>query len=260
MIAVPDHIGSPDPFVTLTAAGDIATTARLRTYVLNVGFWNPALLARAVATTDLLSNGRLELGLGAGHMRSEHEDARLPWRGHQTRVAHLESTLVEVRRRLADPDHRPQPRQDRVPIAVGAMTSSGLGVAARHADIVAFAGLLQRSGAPAGTFTLASSDFTAARVDEVRQLAGGRSYRTDALLQVIAIGEDPATSAARLAAEFGRVSAEDLLDTPFVLLARDGAHAAELLAERHERFGFDGFTTHQASLDALGDVISAYRG
>lgn len=259
VIAAPDHLGTPDPFATLTAAAGIATQARLRTYVLNVGFWNPALLARVAATTDLLSNGRLELGLGAGHMRSEHEDARLPWPAHRVRIEQLEATLLEVRRRLADPDSRPRVAQDHVPTAVGAMTSPGLRVAATHADIVAFSGLLQRPGAPAGTFTVASSAFTAARVDEVRELADGRSYRSDALLQVIVIGEDPSTSAARLAAEFGGMSAEELLDTPFVLLARDRTHAAEILTERHERFGFDCFTTHQPSLDALGDLISAYR-
>jgi probable F420-dependent oxidoreductase len=259
VIAAPDHLGGPDPFATLTAAAGISTRARLRTYVLNVGFWNPALLARVVATADLLSNGRLELGLGAGHMRREHEDARLPWPHHHARVEQLEATLVEVRSRLADPDCGPRPAQEHVPIAVGAMTSPGLHVAARHADIVAFSGLLQRPAAPAGTFTLASAAFTVARVDEVRELAGGRRYRSDALLQVIAIGEDPDTSAARLASEFGGVSAEELLDTPFVLLARDRAHAAEILAERHERFGFDCFITHQPSLDALGEVISAHR-
>lgn len=108
VIAAPDHLGTPDPFATLAAAAQITTRMRLRTYVLNVGFWNPALLARAVATTDLLSDGRVELGLGAGHMRAEHVDARLPWPSHRARVEQLEATVVEVRRRLGDPQHRPR--------------------------------------------------------------------------------------------------------------------------------------------------------
>ena len=53
---------APDPFTTLTAAAGISARVRLRTYVLNVGFCNPALLARVAATTDLLSQGRLEVG------------------------------------------------------------------------------------------------------------------------------------------------------------------------------------------------------
>jgi probable F420-dependent oxidoreductase len=260
VIAAPDHLGAPEPFVTLTAAALISTQMRLRTYVLNVGFWSPALLARAVATTDLLSEGRVELGLGAGHMRSEHEDAGLPWPHHRARVEQLEATLLEVRRRLSNPEHQPRPSQAQIPIAVGAMTSPGLRIAAQHADIVAFSGLLQAPGAPAGTLTFASSADTERRVAEVRKLAAGRVYRSDALLQAVVIGEAPATAAARLAPEYRTITAGQLLDTPFVVLARDASHAAELIAERQERFGFDSFMTHEFNLDALGHVISAYQG
>ena len=68
--------------------------------MLNVGFWNPALLAREVATLDLLSGGRAELGLGAGHMKSEHDDAGLPWLPFRRRIQALDDTAAEVRRRL----------------------------------------------------------------------------------------------------------------------------------------------------------------
>lgn len=260
IITAPDHLGAADPFATLAAVAQLTSRPRLRTYVLNVGFWNPALLARAAATTDLLSAGRLELGLGAGHMRSEHEEAGLPWTAHAGRIERLQATVTEVTRRLGDPAHRPRPAQSRVPIVVGAMTSPGLAVAAAHADIVAFAGLLQIPGRRAGTFAIASMAETEARVAEVRRLAGGRAYRSDVLLQAIVIGQQPAAAAEDLAATIPTVTAEALLDTPFVLLARDRSHAAELLAERRERLGVDCFTAHQPYLDALGEVIAAHRG
>jgi probable F420-dependent oxidoreductase len=259
VIAAPDHLGAPDPFAVLSAAAGVSERLRLRTYVLNQGFWNPALLARAAATVDALSGGRLELGLGAGHMRHEHEDAGLPWSPHGARVRKLESTLVEVRRRLAQPEHQPRPAQHPIPIAVGAMTGPGLRIAAEHADIVAFAGLLQVRAAPAGTFTIATAAQTDAAVAEVRRHAGGRRYRSDALLQAVVIGEPPAQAARRLAESFQTLSAELLLDTPFVLLAHDRAHAAEILAQRRERFGFDGFSAHQPALEALGELIAAAR-
>lgn len=260
VIAAPDHLGVPEPFSVLTAAAGLTTRPRLRTYVLNAGFWNAALLARAAATVDVLSEGRLELGLGAGHMQSEFEEAKLPWTPHRERVGHLERALLEIRRRLGTPDVQPRPAQEHVPIAVGAMTSAGLSLAARHADIVAFAGLLQAPGAPAGTFAIASAEQTALRVEEVRRIAAGRAYRSDALLQVIVLGEDPADAAIRLAREFSAVSAEELLDTPFVLLARNAKHAAEIITERQRRFGFDSFITHEPNLEALGQVIAAHRG
>ncbi|MGH3430187.1 MAG: LLM class flavin-dependent oxidoreductase, partial [Mycobacteriales bacterium] len=111
VFAAPDHLGALAPFAALTAAGMISERLRLRTYVLNTGFWNPALLAREVATLDVLSQGRAELGLGAGHMKSEHDDARLPWLPLGRRVQALEEMVLEVRRRLADDAHQPRPVQ-----------------------------------------------------------------------------------------------------------------------------------------------------
>jgi probable F420-dependent oxidoreductase len=256
VLALPDHLGVPAPFSTLAAAGAISPRLRLRTYVLNVGFWNPALLAREVATLDVLSGGRAAIGLGAGHMRSEHDDAGLPWRPPSERIALLEETLLELRRRLAADDHRPRPVQQPVPVMVGAMSERGLRVAARHADVVCFAGLRQVAGAPPGTFTVASADETAMRVEQVGCEAGARPYRSDVLLQRIVLGREPRAAAEEMAASAPSLSAEQLLDSPFVLLARDAAQAADVLLERHEVYGFDSFTTHQPFLEALGEVIA----
>lgn len=78
VILVPDHLGMPAPFPSLVAAAEVTERPRLGTFVLNAGFWNPTLLAREVATTDTLTGGRLELGLGTGYIRAEHDTAGLP--------------------------------------------------------------------------------------------------------------------------------------------------------------------------------------
>jgi len=83
---------------------------------------------------------------------------------------------------------------------VGAMSGPGLSVAARHAEVVGFAGLRQITGAPGGTFTLSSAAETAQRVDQVRAGADGRPYRSDVLLQRVVIGRDPEAAAAEIAA------------------------------------------------------------
>jgi hypothetical protein len=62
VVLVPDHLGAPAPFPALVAAAEATERPRLGTFVLNAGLWNPALLAREVATTDQLTGGRLELG------------------------------------------------------------------------------------------------------------------------------------------------------------------------------------------------------
>lgn len=258
VFAAPDHLGGLSPFLALIVAGSISGRLRLRTYVLNTGFWNAALLARDVATLDLLSGGRAELGLGAGHMKAEHDDAGLPWLPLEQRVQGLERLLMEVKRRLADQEHQPRPVQQTVPILVGAMSGLGLAVAARHADIVGFAGLRQAPGAPAGTFTLSSAAETRERVNQVRGQANGRSYRSDVLLQAVVIG-DPAASASQIAASTPGLTVEQLLDTPFVLLAHNAGAAADELRRRQQIYGFDSVTTHQPNLEALGEVICAYR-
>lgn len=260
VFAAPDHLGALAPFAALAAAGMISERLRLRTCVLNTGFWNPALLAREVATLDVLSRGRAELGLGAGHMRGEYEDARLPWLPLDQRVAALEETVLEVRRRLADEAHRPRAVQQPVPLMVGAMSSPALSVAARHAEIVGFTGLRQAKGAPAGTFTLCSAAETVKRVDEVRRRAGGRRYRSDVLLQWVVIGHDPEDAAAQIARSApGLLTAPQLLASPVALLAPDVGSAVEELRRRRQVYGFDSVTTHQANLEALGEVIAAYR-
>lgn len=260
VLAAPDHLGGLAPFAALTAAGTISFRLRLRTYVLNAGFWNAALLAREVATLDLLSGGRAELGLGAGHMKSEHDDARIPWLPVEQRLRALEQLLLETRQRLVDDTHQPRPVQQPVPLLIGAMSTAGLSLAAQHADIVGFAGLRQVHGSPPGTFTVSSAAETQQRVDQVRRQAGGRSYRSDVLLQVVALGQRPADAAAQIAASApDRLSVDKLLDTPFALFARDVQEAADELRRRQQIYGFDGFTTHQPYLESLGQVIAAYR-
>ena len=86
---LPDHLGAPAPFPVLTEIASATSTVRLGTYVLNAGFYKPALLARDVAEVDQLSDGRLDLGLGAGYVREEFEAAELPYPSARQRVDYL---------------------------------------------------------------------------------------------------------------------------------------------------------------------------
>lgn len=80
------------------------------------------------------------------------------------------------------------------------------------------------------------------------------------LLQRVVIGRDPADAAAEIAAGAdGQLTVEQLLDTPFVLLAQDVGQAVAELRRRQRVYGFDSVTTHQPHLEALGEVIAAHR-
>ena len=69
-----DHIGGQwAPLTTLAAIGAATTRVRLCPLVVNNDFWHPVLLAREVAALDHLTDGRVELGLGAGHSFTEYD-------------------------------------------------------------------------------------------------------------------------------------------------------------------------------------------
>jgi probable F420-dependent oxidoreductase len=228
---------------------------RLRTYVLNVGFWVPALIAREAATLDVLSDGRLELGFGAGTVRVEFEAAGLPWRSASERIAQMEQALLEVRRRLADERHVPRPVQRPVPVLVGAMSRGGLSVAAEHADIVAFSALRHARGQPAGALTAATAEETDAFVALVRERASGRRFESDVLLQTVELGRDPLTAARQaVEREYHGIDPLVLAESPCALFARSAVEAAAELERRRQRWGFTSFTTFWPSAEAIAQV------
>src|SRR5258708_18522905 len=98
---LPDHLGAPAPFPVLAAIAAATSTVRLGTYVLNACFYKPALLARDAAAVDRLSDGRLDLGLGAGYVREEFERAELPYPTARPRVDHLTHVPTSITK------HRP---------------------------------------------------------------------------------------------------------------------------------------------------------
>jgi probable F420-dependent oxidoreductase len=265
-LTVADHLGHAAPFAALAAAAAVTSRVRLRTYVLDAYFWNPALLAREVATLDLLSGGRCELGIGAGHMRHEHVDAGLPFPAVGERWDHTVAVLTEVRRRLADPNHVPAAVQQPVPVMVAGMGERALRAAAEHADVVGLAGAVQVPGRPTGTFTLTDAATTDVRVGLVREVAAahGRAPELDVLLQQVVLDADPeetAVAAAREAAQHGMdwLVPELLLDTPFVLFAASGEDAAAELARRAQRWGVRSWSTHAPWGPALARVAAAAR-
>lgn len=262
IVTTADHVGSTSPFVMLTAAAVVTTRVRLRTYVLDVGFWNVGLLARDVATLDVLSGGRVEVGLGAGHKPLEHEAVGLPYSPFAERVDGLRAFARELRRRLDDPGLVPGPVQDQVPIFVGAMSRRGLEVAAEVGDLVALAGGMQLPGAPPGTLTVASAAQTDARVAAVREARAARGLPPagfDALLQQVVVDREPEEVAATWEATDGAIRAADVVDSPFLLAAPSVEEAAAELLRRSERWGITSWCTHAPSGRALAQVAKVLR-
>jgi len=280
MLVTADHIGGClSPLLPLATAAEVSDRLRLGVMVLNNDFHPPSLLARDVATLDLLSEGRVELGLGAGHAQPEYERAGIKFDRARVRVGRLEEAVVVLRRLLDGEtvrfsgDHYqlvnercdPPPVQSHVPLLVGGGGRRVLGLAARHADAVGFTGLGRtladgQRHDPAG--------FRADQVDEdvaaVRLTAGDRLAATElelqVLVQAVVVSDDPAGQAAEIArTRLPSLSAEDVLATPYLMVGTTDGLVERLLAQR-DRWGFSHYTVRADALGQIEPIIAALAG
>jgi probable F420-dependent oxidoreductase len=282
-----DHLGIPAPFPLLVAAAEATRRLRVGTLVLNAAFWNAALLAREVATADILTDGRLELGLGSGHMKWEFDEAGIGWQGPTGRAAALERMIGELERYFST--ELPKPRAGRSapqpvqrvgfgehgpPLLVGGTGDSVLRIAARHAQIVGLPGAYQVKGQPPGTLRLA----TAAEADErsafAKGCAGDRvgDIEWHLLVQQVVVTDDRRGAAEELVEEHRRhfeglgVTDESAvptvnaaLETPFLLIGTPDEMAAQLRQGR-ERWGYSYITVHEPYMRTFAPVIGRLRG
>ncbi len=270
IFSVPDHfLRGLGPVAALAAAAAATTSLRLGSFVFAVDYRHPATLAQEAATIDLLSDGRLELGLGAGWLRAEYEAAGIPFDAPSVRIARLEEAVRLLKRLFGDepvtsagnhygvtelsvvpkPVQRPHP-----PILIGGGGRRLLEVAAREADIVAFAPRALGDGTlDPGTITAAA---TARKAAWVRDAAGARfgALELNVFVYAVEVTDDRSGTADRLAADFG-IAPVEVLDSPHVLIGSvDGI--VEQLRERRERYGISYNTVAEDLADALAPIVA----
>jgi probable F420-dependent oxidoreductase len=232
ILSVPDHLGAPAPFPALVSAADV-TTIRVGTFVLNAGFYKPALLARDAGWVDTLSDGRFELGLGTGYVQQEFEAAELPFPSAGRRVDHLNHVTAYMR------EHLPN-----MPVLIAGSGDRVLTIAARQAQIIGIAG----------------GSSLSERVDFVRGAAGDRFDDVELNLTITGVPRDssgiPSLSLARRYAP--DLSDEELLKLPGVLTGTPRDIADTLRAHR-ETYGLTYFTVQEHHAEAFSKVIAELR-
>jgi probable F420-dependent oxidoreductase len=263
-LAIPDTLGqSLAPFPALTAAAAATRTLRVGTYVIDNDFRNPVVLAKEAATLDLLSGGRLELGLGAGRPTAVADNRMLgiPFDPGGTRVARLAESLGIVKALLggerasapgpyyAAADASIAPRvvqQPRPPILVAGSGRKLLALAAREADIVALGVSPDETEAAA-----------AEKIGWLREAAGERFTSLELNLNLVAVGREmPRWLAGRLGldaeqlARIGAISA--LLGTPDEM--------CDQLQRRREKLGISYVMVSDELMDALAPVVARLAG
>ncbi|MGY0500868.1 LLM class F420-dependent oxidoreductase [Nocardia sp. FBN12] len=258
VIGVPDHLGMPAPFPAMMLAAEVTERVRLNTFVLNVPFYNPVLLARDVATVDGLSGGRVELGLGAGYVKDEFEAAGIPFPSAGRRVELVGETATTLRRLYSDPGYQPQPAQaGGPPLLIAGWGDRMLRVAAEHADIIALTGA---GTADSGTLTLAGTAEAADRVAYLRELLGVRAASTEVNLLIQALIEPHERDEAllRLVPYLPATDSTELDDLIAVLVGTP-EQMAERLRERRKTYGINYITVLEHNMDKLAAVIELVR-
>lgn len=275
-----DHLGIASPFPALVAAAEATQRLRVGTLVLNASFWNPTLLAREVATTDVLTGGRLELGLGAGHMKWEFDEAGIAWEPFGARADRLRQTIERLRREFAQDGYEQQaalrgdfdipvlrPVQRRglggcgPPLIVGGTGDRILRLAAEQADIISIAGAFQIHGQPPGTMRIATAAEADERVRYARECAGERAEHIEwhALTQVVVETDDRRAAAGKLAQRYGHLmSPDEILQTPFIFIGTIEQIAQQVLRNR-DRYSFTYYTVHGPYMDTFAPVIDRVR-
>ncbi|MBA2280618.1 MAG: TIGR03621 family F420-dependent LLM class oxidoreductase [Acidimicrobiia bacterium] len=275
-LTVADHLDDQLAITpAIQAAADATTTLRVGALVWCNDYRHPVVLAKEAATIDLLTDGRLEVGVGAGWMRTDYDAAGLPLDRPGLRIHRLTETLDVLEGlwgegpfsydgehyRITGLDGGPKPVQrPRPPLLLGGGGPRMLALAGRRADIVGLNINLAKGVIDAD----AGPDGTAARTDEkigwVREAAGDRfgAIELQVRVHLTLVTDDRAAMAEAFAPGLGLTPAEGL-QSPHALCGSTEEIAADLEARR-ERWGISYIGIGVESLDALAPVVARLAG
>jgi probable F420-dependent oxidoreductase len=273
-VLVPDHLGRQlSPIAAIAAAAAVTTTLRIGAFVFANDFRHPLMLAREAATLDLLSNGRLELGLGAGWRTADYRQLGMRYDAPGRRIDRLVESSGLVKRLLAGetvthagPHYQlgsariwPRPiQQPHPPIIMGGGGPRMLRLAAREADIVGFIPQFSARGRP--ILTDVSEAALDRKVAIVREAAGEQFERLELNLFIVdagLVGSGEPVARSVLAA--AKVVSVGLAGSPYFLYGTLPA-LRERLERRRERSAISYYAIRQGSMEAMAPLVAALTG
>lgn len=291
VFTVADHVIGPGPALQATGhpvqtvaaipamavAAEATTTIRIGSRVLCTDYRNPVMLIKELASLDFFSDGRLEIGLGAGWLENEYRAMGVPFERAGIRLDRLEETIALMRASFADGelhqsgDHVhaegfeavPKPAQKpSPPLMIGGGAPRVLAIAGREADIVSlnFDNSSGRLGAAGVGSSTASA--TARKIDWVKAAAGDRwpaiELEIAAYFTVITTGDGDDATIARMAGMFG-MSPEEFAEHPHALIGSVES-VVDQLVERRDRYGISYVTFGASAMEAVAPVVARLAG
>jgi probable F420-dependent oxidoreductase len=263
------------PLAAVTAAAMATTSLRVGCRVFCVDFHHPVVLAKELATIDLLSDGRLEVGLGAGWIIAEYEGMGIPMDRAGVRIERLGEVVGLLRAHWSGEDMnvdgsyvhvhgfagRPLPVQrPHPPIFIGGGAPRILRLAGRLADIVSIN--FNNASGKLGSASVAGStfDLTEEKIGWVREGAAERfdDIELEIAAYFVAVQDHPSDAVAAMADRFG-VTSEELVEHPHALLGSVDAICDKLM-ERRERLGISYVTVASRVMEEFAPVVARLSG
>jgi len=257
------------------SAADATTTLRVGTLVFDNDYRHPVVLAKEVATMDLLSDGRFDFGLGAGWLAQDYEQAGMPYDSPGVRIERMEEGLKIIKGLLAGgsfsfigkhyritqlegyplPVQKPYP-----PILIGGGGRRMLTLAAREADIVNVNFDLREGRVSRRTARSGFAEASAEKLGWVKEAAGDRfeDIELGAWVFMANVTEGREDVAAAIATGFG-AEARDVLDMPHFLIGTVDELVDDLRARR-DRYGFSFVVVPGEAAEAFAPVVERLSG
>ena len=275
-LTMPDHYDEQlAPVPALMTAANVTTTLRIGALVWDNDYKHPAVLAKELATMDVLCDGRLELGIGAGWMISDYEQMGVPYDSAKIRIDRFVEGIKVIKGAMAQGpfsfsgEHytitgyngTPKPIQAPCPpILIGGGGKRVLSIAAREADIIGINATMSAGVVGADTFLTMTAAAVDEKVDIVRVAAGARLADIEMNVRafLVNITDDAAGAAADIAAMIG-VEPRMVEETPFALVGPPSKLIEDLIAGR-ERWGLSYIIVGDDQIDAFAPVVSALNG
>lgn len=275
-LLMPDHFGDQlAPIAALATAAAVTETLRVGTLVFANDFRHPAYLAKEMTTLDLLSEGRLEVGMGAGWMTTDYEATGMTHDRAGIRIDRMIEGIKVLRGlwgeeafsfegdhyTISEMNGLPKPVQaGGPPIIVGGGGKRVLSTAARMADIVGVNPNVGEGVVGPEAVKSMSADATEEKLGWVRDAAGDRFDDLEiSILKFVTIVTDDRDGAAEKVGGGMGMDAATILASPHTLVG-SAEQIAEELIEQRERWQGSYVTVQSDAIDSFAPVVAALAG
>lgn len=270
---VTDHFDAQfGPLVAATVAAEATTSLHVGTVVLNNDLRNPVVLAKEIATLGLVAEGRIEVGLGAGWLRSDYQETGIDFDPPGIRVERLGESLTILKELWSEGQSNFEGRHYTVrgarcdpfpasppPVIVGGGSKGVLTVAAQQADIVGVNASLRSGEKGDDVLTSATFDHFDRCVRWIREAAGDRFDDLELQIVVIAAAVVSSRRAAIRSATMLGFPGELALDLPVLLIGAE-EEICERLLQLRERWGFSNVVVPGESVSAFAPIVARLAG